>query len=76
MGYRIIERQDYKGRWNFVCEEHNGRLWTEAKIYKKNPSWWDVWAGTHVMIAAFDTLEEAKAFIEAKKELEPKVHYV
>jgi hypothetical protein len=42
MGYRIIERQDNKGRWNFICEEHNGRLWTEAKIYKKNPSWWDV----------------------------------
>jgi len=74
--YRIVERFGFKNKKVFVCESNAFGFWSDIKIYKNNPSWFDTWCGNHYSYAIFNTYDEAELFIKNEKSKEQNIYYI
>jgi hypothetical protein len=69
MQYRIIEKY-YNNKKVFICEHYAGG-WRHMNTDKR-----ETWYSTQYVPATFNTYEEAEAFINSRKAMEPKIHYL
>jgi len=76
MEYRIIKRKGCDDKIVYECQQEIMGRFRTMDIIKSNPSGWEVWCGTNIRPAVFNTPDEAKAFIEYyKKEIAEEVVY-
>lgn len=69
MAYRVIKRKGFYNQDVYECkEELVPGYYQTMQIHKEESSAWDHWCGTYKRPAIFSTLEEAKTFIENKRE--------
>jgi hypothetical protein len=67
MEYRVIKRKVCDDKIVYECQQEIMGIFRMMEVIKSKPSGWDVWCGTDKRSAIFNTLDEAKSFIEQYK---------
>lgn len=67
MEYRIIKRKGREDNIVYECQQEIMGIFRMMEVIKNKPYGWDVWCGTDKRPAIFNTLHEAKSFIEQYK---------